>query len=192
MGKDQSKRDSRRMEVATFGGGCFWCIEAVFSEVEGVVRVLPGYSGGHVANPTYEEVCTGTTGHVEVVQITIDPDIISYRELLEIFFAMHDPTTLNRQGGDVGTQYRSVIFYHNGEQKATAEKVIEELNKAETYDAPIVTKVEPFKAFYEAEEYHKDYFKRHPEKPYCKLVISPKIAKLRENYWNKFKKQHND
>jgi peptide-methionine (S)-S-oxide reductase len=194
MGKDQSKRDSRRLEVATLGGGCFWCTEAVFSEAKGVVRVLPGYSGGHVANPTYEQVSTGTTGHAEVVQITFDPEIISYRELLEIFFAMHDPTTLNRQGGDVGTQYRSVIFYHNGEQKATAEKIIEELNKAKTYDAPIVTKVEPFKAFYKAEEYHRDYFKHHPEIPYCKLVISPKIAKLRKKYWDKLKNcaQHND
>jgi len=189
MGKDQSERDPKRMEVATLGGGCFWCIEAVFGEVEGVVSVLPEYSGGQVANPTYEEVSTGTTGHAEVVQVTFDPEIISYRELLEIFFAMHDPTTLNRQGNDVGTQYRSVIFYHNGEQKATAEKLIEELNKAKIYNAPIVTKVEPFKAFYKAEEYHRDYFKRHPEQPYCKLVISPKIAKLRKKYRNKLKKQ---
>jgi peptide-methionine (S)-S-oxide reductase len=187
MDKDQSERDSRLMEVATLGGGCFWCTEAVFSEVKGVVRVLPGYSGGHVANPTYEQVCTGTTGHAEVVQITFNPDIISFRELLEIFFAVHDPTTLNHQGGDVGTQYRSVIFYHSREQKATAEKLIEELNKAEIYDAPIVTKVELFKAFYEAEEYHRDYFRRHSEQPYCKLVISPKIAKLRRNYRSKFK-----
>jgi len=189
MGKDQSERDPKRMEVATLGGGCFWCIEAVFGEVEGVVSVLPEYSGGQVANPTYEEVSTGTTGHAEVVQVTFDPEIISYRELLEIFFAMHDPTTLNRQGNDVGTQYRSVIFYHNGEQKATAEKLIEELSKAKIYNAPIVTKVEPFKAFYKAEEYHRDYFKRHPEQPYCKLVISPKIAKLRKKYRNKLKKQ---
>ena len=189
MGEDQSKRDPKRMEVATLGGGCFWCIEAVFGEVEGVVSVLPEYSGGQVANPTYEEVSTGTTGHAEVVQVTFDPEIISYRELLEIFFAMHDPTTLNRQGNDVGTQYRSVIFYHNGEQKATAEKLIEELSKAKIYNAPIVTKVEPFKAFYKAEEYHRDYFKRHPEQPYCKLVISPKIAKLRKKYRNKLKKQ---
>jgi len=189
MGKDQSERDPKRMEVATLGGGCFWCIEAVFGEVEGVVSVLPEYSGGQVANPTYEEVSTGTTGHAEVVQVTFDPEIISYRELLEIFFAMHDPTTLNRQGNDVGTQYRSVIFYHNGEQKATAEKLIEELSKAKIYNAPIVTKVEPFKAFYKAEEYHRDYFKRHPEQLYCKLVISPKIAKLRKKYRNKLKKQ---
>lgn len=194
MDKDQSERDSRQMEVATLGGGCFWCTEAGFSEVKGVVRVLPGYSGGQVANPTYEEVSTGTTGHAEVVQITFDPDIISFRELLEIFFAMHDPTTLNRQGGDVGTQYRSVIFYPSREQKATAEKLIEELNKAEIYDAPIVTKVEPFKTFYKAEGYHRDYFRLHPKQSYCKLVISPKIIKLRKKYWDKLKNcaQHND
>ena len=175
--------------MATLGGGCFWCIEVVFSEVKGVVRVLLGYSGGHVANPTYEQVCTGTTGHAEVVQIIFDPEIISFRELLEIFFVVHDPTTLNRQGGDVGTQYRSVVLYYGREQKATAEKLIEELSKAKIYNAPIVTKVEPFKAFYKAEEYHRDYFKRHPEQPYCKLVISPKIAKLRKKYRNKLKKQ---
>jgi len=185
--KDKLKRDSRHVEVATLGGGCFWCTEAVFSEIKGVVKVEPGYSGGSFANPTYEQVSSGTTGHTEVVQITFDPGIVSFREILEVFFATHDPTTLNRQGADVGTQYRSVVFHHNREQKATVEKLIEELTNAKIYGAPIVTKVEPFKAFYKAEDYHKNYFKSHPEQPYCRLVISPKIAKLRENYRDKLK-----
>lgn len=173
--------------MVTLGGGCFWCTEAVFSQIRGIVKVEPGYSGGLVVNPTYEQVSTGTTGHVEVVQVTFNPDIISFRELLEIFFATHDPTTVNRQGPDVGTQYRSVIFYHNEEQKILAEKLIEEFSRTEMFDAPIVTKVEPFKAFYQAEDYHRDYFKRHPEQPYCKAVISPKIAKLREKFRDKHK-----
>lgn len=171
----------RETEAATLGGGCFWCTEAVFSQIKGIIRVDPGYSGGNTSKPTYEQVSTGTTGHVEVLQITYDPRIISYREILEVFFATHDPTTLNRQGNDIGTQYRSVIFYHNQKQKHIAEKVIEELNRGETYDAPIVTAVDPLKAFFKAEEYHKDYFRRHPEQPYCRLVISPKIAKMRRN-----------
>jgi len=175
------------VEVATLGDGCFWCTEAVFSEIKGVVKVESGYSGGSLENPSYEQVSTGTTGHAEVVQITFNPSIISFREILKVFFAMHDPTTLNRQGADVGTQYRSVVFYHDRKQKATTEKLIEEVNNEQIYDAPIVTKVEPFKAFYKAEDYHKDYFKSHPEKPYCKLVIAPKIAKLRENYQDKLK-----
>ena len=175
------------MEVAILGDGCFWCTEAVFGELKGVVKVEPGYSGGSLANPTYEQVSAGTTGHAEVVQITFDPSIISFREILEVFFAMHDPTTLNRQGADVGTQYRSVLFYHDREQKAKIEKLIEELDNAKIYSAPIVTKVEPFKAFYEAEDYHKDYFRSHPEQPYCRLVIAPKIAKLRKNYRDKLK-----
>jgi len=152
-----------------------------------MVKIEPGYSGGQATNPTYEQVSTGTTGHAEVVQITFDPDVISFRELLEIFFATHDPTTLNRQGGDIGTQYRSVIFYHNEEQKVIAEKVIEEFNIAGIFNSPIVTKVEPFKAFHKAEDYHKDYFRHHPEQSYCKLVISPKIAKLREKFRDKLK-----
>jgi peptide-methionine (S)-S-oxide reductase len=187
MGQDQLKRDSRRKELATLGGGCFWCTEAVFGEMKGVIKVEPGYSGGQLKNPTYEQVSTGTTGHAEVIQITFDADVISFREILEMFFAMHDPTTLNRQGSDVGTQYRSVVFYHSKEQKATTEKLIEELNAAKVYDAPIVTQVEPFKAFYKAEDYHKDYFKRHPEQSYCKLVIAPKIAKFREHHQSKLK-----
>lgn len=188
LSQDQPKGDSRRVEVATLGGGCFWCTEAVFSEIRGVVKVEPGYSGGRVADPTYEQVSTGTTGHAEVVQVTFDPHVISFREILEIFFATHDPTASNRQGSDVGTQYRSVVFYHNSEQKAITEKLIEELNSAKVYDAPIVTQVEPLRAFYRAENHHKGYFKHHSEQPYCRLVISPKIAKLRKHYREKLKK----
>jgi len=167
--------------MATLGGGCFWCTEAVFSEIKGVVKVEPGYSGGKMQNPTYEVVSTGITGHAEVVQVTFNPSIISFREILEVFFATHDPTTLNRQGADYGTQYRSVIFYHNDEQKRIAENLIEELNNTKVFDAEIVTQVMPFKAFYKAEDYHKDYFKRNPRDLYCKLVIAPKISKLRKS-----------
>jgi len=162
-------------------------MEAIFSELDGVEKVESGYSEGETAHPKYEQVSTGTTGHAEVVQINFDPKAISFKEILEIFFAMHDPTTLNRQGADVGTQYRSVIFYHNDEQKATAEQVIKEITEAKIWDAPIVTQIEPFQAFYKAEDYHKDYFKKHPEQPYCRLVITPKIAKLREDYRKKLK-----
>ena len=167
--------------MATLGGGCFWCTEAVFREIKGVVKVEPGYSGGKIQNPTYEDVSTGTTGHAEVVQITFDQSFISFQKILDVFFATHDPTTLNRQGADFGTQYRSVIFYHNDEQKTIAENVIEELNNAKVFDAKIVTHVIPFKAFYEAEDYHKDYFKRNSRDIYCKLVIAPKISKLRKS-----------
>jgi len=180
---------TRRMEVATVAGGCFWCTEAVFSQLKGIEKVEPGYCGGRLENPTYEQVSTGRTGHAETIQITFDPDVISYKEILEIFFSTHNPTTLNRQGPDVGTQYRSVIFYHNDEQKAIAEQVIKELTEEKAFDAPIVTQVEPFMVFYEAEEYHKDYFKRHPEQAYCSLVIAPKIRKLRELYLSKLKLQ---
>jgi len=183
------KPKTEQSEVATLGGGCFWCSEAVFSELKGVERVEPGYSGGSVPKPTYEQVCSGTTGHAEVVQITFDPKVISFREILDVIFATHDPTTLNRQGSDVGTQYRSVIFYHSEEQKATAEKVIEELTKAKTWDVPIVTQIEPFKAFYQAEEYHKNYFKRHPEQAYCQVIIAPKVAKFRKLFLPKLKAQ---
>ena len=188
MSNEQSKTVfSRQREVATLGGGCFWCMEAVFSELEGVEKVESGYSGGATAHPTYEQVSTGTTGHAEVVQINFDPKVISFEEILEIFFAMHDPTTLNRQGSDVGTQYRSVIFYHNDEQKATAEQVIKKITEAKIWDAPTVTQIESFKEFYKAEDYHKHYFKKHPAQPYCRLVITPKIAKLRERYHKKLK-----
>jgi peptide-methionine (S)-S-oxide reductase len=175
-------------EVATLGGGCFWCIEAAFQEIRGVVNVESGYSGGTTASPTYEQVCTGTTAHAEVVQVTFDPNRVSFREILEIFFTAHDPTTLNRQGADVGSQYRSVIFYHNKKQKEVAEQVIEELVASKVWDDPIVTQVEPFKGFYKAEEYHRRYFERHPEAGYCRVVIAPKIAKLRKKYREKLKK----
>ena len=178
---------TKAKEVATLANGCFWCTEAAFSIVKGVEKVEPGYSGGSVPNPTYEQVSTGTTGHAEAVQVTFDPTVISFKEILEIFFATHDPTTLNRQGPDVGTQYRSVIFYHNAEQKATAENVIAELNEEGIWDAPIVTQVAPFTAFYVAETYHKDYYKRHPNQPYCQQVITPKLAKLRQRFLGKLK-----
>jgi peptide-methionine (S)-S-oxide reductase len=184
MDKVESRSSS---EVATLASGCFWCAEAIFQEIKGVFKAEPGYSGGSMLNPTYEQVSTGTTGHSEAVQIMFDPEVISFREILEIFFATHDPTTPNRQGADVGHQYRSAIFYHNDKQKAIAEEIIKELNSEKTFDSPIVTEVMPFKAFHKAEDYHKDYFKKHPQQPYCKVVISPKIAKLRKKFHDKLK-----
>lgn len=181
------ERRSNGTEVATLGGGCFWCLEAVYDEVQGVQKVVSGYAGGHVPNPTYEQVCTGRTGHAEVVQVAFDPDEISYREILEIFFAIHDPTTLNRQGPDVGEQYRSAIFYHDDEQRAVAEDVIEALEAEEVYDRPIVTEVEPLDEFYRAEAYHQDYFKNNPRQPYCQAIISPKLAKFRQKFAEKRK-----
>ena len=178
-----------KMEVAILGCGCFWCIEAAFEEIRGVSNVESGYSGGTTSSPTYEQVCIGTTGHAEVVQVTFDPEIISFKEILEIFFTAHDPTTINRQGADVGSQYRSAIFYQNEKQKETAEQVIKELEAAKAWDAPIVTKVELFKSFYKAEDYHKRYFGRHPDASYCRIVIAPKIFKLRKKYCEKLKKQ---
>jgi peptide-methionine (S)-S-oxide reductase len=174
-------------EVAILAGGCFWCTEAVFTIVKGVEKVEPGYTGGSVPNPTYEQVSSGTTGHAEAAQITFNPDVISYREILEIFFATHNPTTLNRQGSDVGTQYRSAIFYNNEAQKVTAESVIAELEKESIWDKPIVTKVEPLKVFYRAETYHKDYYKKHPNQPYCQQVITPKLVKLQQKFLGKLK-----
>lgn len=171
--------DGRR-EVATLGGGCFWCLEAAFRQVRGVQEVVSGYAGGHVPHPTYEQVCTGTTGHAEVVQITFDPSVVSYEALLEIFFSIHDPTTPDRQGADVGPQYRSVIFYHSPEQRETARQVIERLEREGVWGAPIVTQVEPFRNFYPAEPYHQRYYERHPLQPYCRLVIAPKLARLRQ------------
>jgi len=176
------------IEITTLGGGCFWCMEAAFNEIKGVVKVESGYSGGKIPWPTYEQVCTGTTVHAEVVQVTFNPSIISFKEILEIFFTMHDPTTLNRQGDDMGTQYRSVIFYHDEKQKETAEQIISELEAAKVWDNNVVTQIEPFEKFYSAEEYHKGYFGRHPEAGYCRVVISPKIAKLRKKYREKLKK----
>jgi peptide-methionine (S)-S-oxide reductase len=179
----------RISEIVTLGGGCFWCLEAIFKELRGVEKVVSGYSGGNVSDPTYSQVCSGTTGHAEVVQITFDPGIISFRELLGVFFTIHDPTTLNRQGADIGTQYRSVIFYHTPEQQKIAREVISELEKEKTWDAPIVTEVKPFTAFYKAEEHHQEYFERNPEQPYCRIVIEPKVAKFRKQYFEKLKKK---
>jgi len=169
-------------EVATLGGGCFWCLEAAYEQLRGVTRVESGYAGGTVDEPSYRQVCSGTTGHAEVVQVTFDPATISYREILEVFFAIHDPTTLNRQGADVGTQYRSVIFYHSPEQKRTAEGLIAELNAAKVWARPVVTEVAPFIAFFRAEDYHQGYFRANPEQPYCQVVINPKVAKLRKQF----------
>ncbi|MDH7603571.1 MAG: peptide-methionine (S)-S-oxide reductase MsrA [Melioribacter sp.] len=177
-----------KYEIATLGEGCFWCSEAIFQRIKGVIKVESGYSGGNFPNPSYEDVCTGKTGHAEVVQITFDPSIISYKELLEIFFSTHDPTTLNRQGADVGTQYRSVIFYHNDEQRKIAEKLKEELNKSKIWENPIVTEISPFKNFYKAEDYHQNYYNNNSYQPYCSFVISPKLEKLKKYFKNKLKK----
>jgi peptide-methionine (S)-S-oxide reductase len=174
-------------ETATLAGGCFWCLEAVFEQLRGVERVESGYIGGRVANPSYEDVCTGTTGHAEAVQVTFDPAVISYRELLEVFFAIHDPTTLNRQGADVGTQYRSAIFYHTPEQRQIAETLIAELNSEKVWDRPIVTEVVPAETFYRAEDYHQGYFRGHPSQGYCQVVIAPKVAKLRKHFTAKLR-----
>jgi peptide-methionine (S)-S-oxide reductase len=168
--------------VATLGGGCFWCLEAVYQQLDGVTRVVSGYAGGHVDNPTYEEVCGKDTGHAEVVQVTFDPARLSYREILEVFFAIHDPTTRDRQGNDVGPQYRSVIFYHDEEQNRVAGEVIAELTNEQLFDAPIVTEVVAAPKFYPAEEYHQNYFARNPTQPYCAFVVSPKVAKFRKKF----------
>jgi len=181
-------QDGTAGEVTTLGGGCFWCLEAVYDQLKGVEQVESGYAGGAVAHPSYRQVCSGTTGHAEVVQLTFDPAAVSFREILEVFFTIHDPTTLNRQGADVGTQYRSAIFYHSPEQKATAEQVIAELNKARIWDAPIVTEVTPLQAFYTAEDYHQEYFERNADQPYCRAVVAPKVAKFRKHYLEKLKK----
>lgn len=173
---------SSNFEVATLGGGCFWCIEAVFSPLKGIEKLVSGYAGGAVPNPTYKQVCTGSTGHAEVVQITFDPAVISYEELLEIFFAMHDPTTLNQQGADKGTQYRSTIMYHDAAQQETAKAVIARLTDDNTFGDPIVTEVVPLDTFYLAEDYHQDYFANNTYQPYCMAVIAPKVIKLREKY----------
>lgn len=175
-------------EVTTLGGGCFWCLEAVYIELKGVERVVSGYSGGSVAKPSYEQVCSGRTGHAEVVQLTYDPELISFKEILQVFFTIHDPTTLNRQGADVGTQYRSAIFYHNPQQKRVAEELIAELNESNLWPDPIVTEVTPFERFYEAEEYHQEYYANNPNQPYCQVVIAPKLAKFRKTYLEELKK----
>lgn len=174
--------------VATLAGGCFWCLEPIFEELKGVQSVVVGYSGGDVANPTYEQVCTGKTGHAESVQITFKPDVVSYADLLRVFFTVHDPTTLNRQGADVGTQYRSAIFYHSQQQKETAEKVIKELEEEGVWDNPIVTEVTKFDVFYKAEQYHQEYYEKNPNQAYCQIVIDPKVNKFRKKFTDRLKK----
>ena len=175
-------------EIATLAAGCFWCIESVYDQLRGVEKVVSGYSGGRRPNPTYEQVCTGTTGHAEVVQVTFDPSIVSFKEMLEIFFTIHDPTTLNRQGADIGSQYRSAIFYHSEEQKAVAEAVIEEFDSKGLWDRPIVTEVTQFTEFFPAEDYHQGYFEQNPNQPYCRAVIEPKVSKFRKQYFERLKK----
>ncbi len=177
------------LQTATLAGGCFWCLEAVYDELKGVHSVESGYAGGHVDNPSYRDVCTGNTGHAEVVQIQFDPNIVSYRDLLNVFFTIHDPTTLNRQGADVGTQYRSAIFYHDEEQKKITEEVIKDLNAKKIWDNPIVTEVTKFDKFYKAEDYHQEYFAHNPYQPYCQVVVAPKVAKFRKHFIEMLKKQ---
>ena len=174
--------------LATFGGGCFWCTEAVFEQLKGVLAVTPGYSGGNTVNPSYREVCTGLTGHAEVSQILFDSTIITYSELLEVFWTAHDPTTLNRQGADHGTQYRSVIFYHNNNQKELAESYKKKLNDEKAYPDPVITEIGPIKVFYKAEDYHQEYFDKNGDAPYCQLVILPKVEKVRKIFKEKLKK----
>ena len=178
---------TERNDQITLAGGCFWCLEAVFDDLQGVLDVVSGYAGGSVSDPTYADVCSGETGHAEVVQITFDPTRISVKELLEVFFTIHDPTTLNRQGADVGTQYRSAIFYHTPKQQKVAEQVMAELNAAGLWPNPIVTEVIPLDAFYPAEEYHQEYFRRNPYQGYCRAVIAPKVAKFRQKYLERLK-----
>jgi len=175
-------------ELATLAGGCFWCLEAVFDDLRGVDSVESGYMGGKTANPSYEEVCSGETGHAEVAQLSFDPKQVSFKEILEVFFVIHDPTTLNRQGNDVGTQYRSAIFYHSAGQKAAAEQVIANMSAAKIYEDPIVTEVVPASKFYVAEDYHQEYFRRNPAQPYCAFVVRPKVAKFRKHFLEKLKK----
>ena len=175
-------------ELATLGGGCFWCLEAVLKDLKGVERVVSGYAGGHVDNPTYEQVCGGRTGHAEVVQIAYDPDVISYRDLLDVFFTIHDPTTKDRQGADVGPQYRSIILHHGPEQKAEAEQAIADLEAKRVWPAPIVTELTPLEKFYPGEDYHQDYFEQNPRQRYCQIIIAPKVAKFRKEYLAKLKR----
>jgi len=175
-------------ETATLAGGCFWCLEAAFKELRGVETVISGYTGGQVPNPTYEQVCSGRTGHAEVAQVTFDPDEISFRDLLDVFFTIHDPTTLNRQGGDVGTQYRSAIFYHSPEQKAAAEAEIRELEAEKVWPDPIVTELEPLETFYPAENYHQDYYAQNPDQPYCRAVVAGKVAKVRKHHFERLRR----
>ena len=180
--------ENNLQETATLAAGCFWCVEAVFDDLKGVEDVVSGYAGGHTENPTYQEVCSETTGHAEVVQIKFDPEMLSFADLLRVFFSVHDPTTLNRQGNDVGSSYRSAIFYHSDEQKQTAEEIIKEVTEAAIYDKPIVTEVTEFTNFYAAENYHQEYFSNNPNQPYCAAVVAPKVAKFRKNFVDRLKK----
>jgi peptide-methionine (S)-S-oxide reductase len=180
-------QNKSNMEIATFGSGCFWCTEAIFQQLNGVETAVSGYSGGTVKNPTYKEVCTGNTGHAEVIQVTYNPEIITFTELLEVFWQTHDPTTLNRQGADVGTQYRSAIFYHNQEQKKLAEEYKKKLDDANIFKSPIVTEITEFKVFYKAEDYHQEYYDNNKAQPYCKFVITPKIEKFKKVFKEKLK-----
>jgi peptide-methionine (S)-S-oxide reductase len=179
-----------KTDTITFGAGCFWCVEAVFQQVKGVIKVTSGYSGGQVKNPAYREVCEGTTGHAEVCQLVFDPSVVSVETLLSVFWQTHDPTTLNRQGNDVGTQYRSVIFYHNENQKMLALKYKEELNKSKAFDRPVVTEIQPFSVFYPAEDYHQNYFNQNGEQPYCSYIIAPKVEKFRKVFKQYLKEAH--
>jgi peptide-methionine (S)-S-oxide reductase len=189
IGNAQNKKSD--LHTVTLGGGCYWCVEAVYENLMGVKSVVSGYSGGQIANPTYEQVSTGATGHAEVVQVTYDKNITSLEEILKVFFTVHDPTTLNRQGADVGTQYRSVIFYKDNEQKSKAQAIIDDLNKAQVYNDKIVTKVEPFTRFYKAEDYHQNYYAKNRNQPYCKMVIQPKIEKFEKVFKNRLKNKKN-
>jgi len=186
--ESQTPPRPKSTEKATLAGGCFWCLEAVYDELKGVEDVVSGYSGGNVPNPSYEMVCSGRTGHAEVVHVSFDPKAISFKEILQVFFTIHDPTTLNRQGPDVGTQYRSAIFYHTPEQKAVAEQVIKDFELAHIWNAPIVTELKPFERFYPAEAYHQEYFSRNPNQQYCRIVIAPKVAKFRKQFLDKLRK----
>ncbi|MGB9179879.1 MAG: peptide-methionine (S)-S-oxide reductase MsrA [Pyrinomonadaceae bacterium] len=177
-----------KTEIATLAGGCFWCLEAVYDDLRGVLSVESGYAGGNVPDPSYEQVCAGTTGHAEVVQVTFDPQAVSFKEVLEVFFTIHDPTTLNRQGADIGTQYRSAIFYHSPEQKEIAEQTIAELEAAGVWDSKIVTEVAPLREYFPAEDYHQDYFQKNPNQPYCRVVVAPKVSKFRNKYLEKLKR----
>jgi peptide-methionine (S)-S-oxide reductase len=176
-------------ETATLGGGCFWCVDTIFRELQGVEKVESGYAGGRMANPTYRDVCSGMTGHAEVVQVTFDPSVLSFRDLLRVFFTVHDPTTPDRQGAEIGTQYRSIILYHSDEQRETAKQVIDELNREKVWDDPIVTQLVPFTTFYSAEKYHQDYYSQNPNQPYCQIVIAPKVAKFRKAYLERLAKR---
>ena len=180
--------ETKNLETATLAAGCFWCVEAVFDDLRGVESVESGYSGGHTENPTYQQVCSETTGHAEVIQLKFDANVISFKEILQVFFAVHDPTTLNRQGNDVGSSYRSAIFYHSDEQKRVAEEVVGEVEAEAVYDNPIVTEIEPFDKFYIAENYHQEYFSNNPNQPYCAAVVAPKVAKFRRKFVDRLKK----